>query len=309
MKFNRRFNLNTSLLTVVLVPVVIMLLSLFFAAPREAGAGQEAKYAGKEQCSACHEEVVAAFQDTIHAKKGFELRSDKACETCHGPAGEHVEAGGGKGTIRSFSSLKAEEKSAMCLSCHENGGKMHWQGSAHESRGLACQDCHSVHNPQSRESQLKAAREHELCFTCHKQQSAQFFRSSHHPIREGKMGCADCHNPHGATNAKLIDQPAMTEKCYECHAEKRGPFLWEHMPVREDCNLCHNPHGTNHVKMLNVKEPFVCQRCHSDTRHPGTLYDQSALNTLSNRLFVRSCTNCHQTFHGSNHPSGKTFLR
>ena len=46
-----------------------------------------------------------------------------------------------------------------------------------------------------------------------------------------------------------------------------------------------------------------------DPRHPGTLYDQFQLNNDSNRLNGRSCTNCHQTVHGSNHPSGKTFLR
>jgi hypothetical protein len=61
--------------------------------------------------------------------------------------------------------------------------------------------------------------------------------------------------------------------------------------------------------MLKAKEPFLCQRCHSDTRHPGTLYDQNQLNVASNRIIGRSCTNCHQTLHGSNHPSGKTFLR
>ena len=40
---------------------------------------------------------------------------------------------------------------------------------------------------------------------------------------------------------------------------------------------CHEPHGSNHMKMLKVKEPFLCQRCHSETRHPGTLYDQTQL--------------------------------
>jgi len=123
------------------------------------------------------------------------------------------------------------------------------------------------------------------------------------------MTCSDCHNPHGVQEGRLVDQAAMAENCYQCHAEKRGPFLWEHIPVREDCTTCHEPHGSNHLKMLTVKEPFLCQRCHSETRHPGTLYDQTQLLNASNRLFGRSCTNCHATVHGSNHPSGKTFVR
>ena len=52
--------------------------------------------------------------------------------------------------------------------------------------------------------------------------------SSHMPIREGKITCSDCHNPHGSVTEKLIRQASVNEVCYTCHAEKRGPFLWEH---------------------------------------------------------------------------------
>jgi len=290
-----------------LVPAAVLLAFFLFSAPPEAMARQEAGYAGIETCLVCHEGVVEAFKDTRHGKKGFELRSDRACETCHGPAAAHAEAGGDKTKIKSVEALFSEEKSAMCLQCHEKGGKMLWSGSAHESRGLACQTCHSVHHPKSEKSQLSQANETDLCFSCHKQKASQFLKASHHPIREGKVSCSDCHNPHGAQKASLVDADSVAEKCYQCHAEKRGPFLWEHAPVREDCSICHEPHGTNHLKLLKTKEPFLCQRCHSDTRHPGTLYDQTQI--VSNRLFNRSCVNCHSTIHGSNHPSGKTFLR
>jgi DmsE family decaheme c-type cytochrome len=209
--------------------------------------------------------------------------------------------------MTTIKALTKEKQSEMCLQCHDRGTKSDWAGSLHETRGLSCQECHSVHNPAAK-AQLKAE-ETDLCFTCHKQKQSQFFRPSHHPIREGKMECSSCHNPHAVQEGKLVDQAAVTEKCYECHAEKRGPFLWEHVPVREDCMTCHEPHGSNHMKMLKVKEPFLCQRCHSDTRHPGTLYDQTQLNNDTNRLVGRSCTNCHQTVHGSNHPSGRTYLR
>jgi DmsE family decaheme c-type cytochrome len=268
---------------------------------------QDGQYVGMDQCAACHEETVAKFRESIHGQKGFEQRSNHACETCHGPGKAHVDAGGGKGSMTTIKTLTKEQQSEMCLKCHDRGSKTDWAGSLHETRGLACQDCHSVHSPAAK-PQLKAEQT-DLCFTCHKQKQSQFFRPSHHPVREGKMECSSCHNPHAVQDGKLVDQAAVTEKCYECHAEKRGPFLWEHVPVREDCMNCHEPHGSNHLKMLKVKEPFLCQRCHSDSRHPGTLYDQTQLNSDSNRLLGRSCTNCHQTIHGSNHPSGTTFLR
>lgn len=292
-----------------LLPFVVVVIPLRPAPRQAATAAQEAGYAGMEQCAACHEQTVAAFKETIHGKKGFEMRSDRACETCHGPGKAHVDAGGGKGSMKNPANLPKEEKSAICLTCHERGTKFMWDGSPHDSRGLACEDCHSIHKAQGAKAQLKTAVESDLCFSCHKQKKSQFFRASHHPIREGKMECSSCHNPHGTQSDKLISADSVTEKCYECHAEKRGPFLWEHIPVREDCQNCHDPHGTNHLRMLKVKEPLLCQRCHDDTRHPGTLYDQTRINTLSNRVFIRSCTNCHQQVHGSNHPSGNLFLR
>jgi DmsE family decaheme c-type cytochrome len=281
---------------------------ILLVTPEKAAARQEGQYAGIEQCAACHEETVAKFRESIHGQKGFEMRSSHSCETCHGAGKAHVDAGGGKGSIITIKGLSKEKQTEMCQQCHDRGNKTEWQGSLHETRGLACQDCHSVHSPGSAKAQLKTS-ETDLCFTCHKQKQAQFFRASHHPIREGKMECSDCHNPHAVQEGKLVDQAAVAETCYQCHAEKRGPFLWEHIPVREDCMTCHEPHGSNHMKMLKVKEPFLCQRCHSDTRHPGTLYDQAQRNSDTNRLYGRSCTNCHSTVHGSNHPSGKTFLR
>jgi hypothetical protein len=63
--------------------------------------------------------------------------------------------------------------------------------------------------------------------------------------------------------------------------------------------------------MLNAKQPFLCQRCHVTTNHPPTIYDRSLLKTSqnANKIYGRSCVVCHQQIHGSNHPSGKAFLR
>jgi DmsE family decaheme c-type cytochrome len=149
----------------------------------------------------------------------------------------------------------------------------------------------------------------EQCFTCHKDIRADTWKTSHHPIREGKITCTDCHNPHGSTTAKMLAATSVNDQCYTCHTEKRGPFLWEHPPVRESCLNCHTPHGSNHIKLQRTSVPFLCQQCHSNTRHPGTLYDGLRVPTIdnpnlaSNRLFNRGCPDCHAAIHGSNHPS------
>ena len=105
----------------------------------------------------------------------------------------------------------------------------------------------------------------------------------------------------------MVSAESVNEKCLSCHTEKRGPFLWEHAPVRENCLTCHDPHGSNHEKLLGARQPYLCQRCHLNTRHPGTLYDGTntlAGRSVSNRAVEHACKNCHQNVHGGNAPSG-----
>ena len=60
----------------------------------------------------------------------------------------------------------------------------------------------------------------------------------------------------------MIKADSVNELCYKCHTEKRGPFLFEHAPVREDCVSCHEPHGSNHKRLLVQKLPNLCWNCH-----------------------------------------------
>jgi DmsE family decaheme c-type cytochrome len=132
------------------------------------------------------------------------------------------------------------------------------------------------------------------------------------PVREGKLSCSSCHNPHGSiSNVKALKVgSSISESCMSCHTEMRGPMLWEHAPVKESCTTCHDPHGTSNDRMLVVRLPMLCQRCHIATRHPSTIYDNAAITVnKSNRMFGRSCVNCHSNIHGSNHPSGQFFMR
>ena len=83
----------------------------------------------------------------------------------------------------------------------------------------------------SRRDQLARKDVTSTCGSCHKLQLARQFRNSHMPVREGKMDCASCHNAHGTIADSLINAKTINDNCYECHAEKRGPFLWEHPPA------------------------------------------------------------------------------
>ena len=63
--------------------------------------------------------------------------------------------------------------------------------------------------------------------------------------------CSDCHNPMGGPgDTKALKEFTVNETCYNCHADKRGPLLWEHQPVRENCLNCHTPHGSNQPRLM-----------------------------------------------------------
>ena len=125
------------------------------------------------------------------------------------------------------------------------------------------------------------------------------------------MACSDCHNVHDGNNDFLLVEDNVNDTCYSCHAEKRGPFLWEHAPVTEDCTLCHRPHGSNHPALLTKRAPLLCQQCHSASGHPAVAYTSEELDSSRNARFLmsRGCQTCHAQVHGSNHPSGSTQIR
>jgi DmsE family decaheme c-type cytochrome len=200
-------------------------------------------------------------------------------------------------------SRRVEDNNAMCLSCHERGGQTYWSGSVHETRAVACTECHTVMVPVSRKFALKTKTEPETCFQCHKDQRAKIFRSAHMPIREGKVTCSNCHNPHGSATEALLTENSINDNCYKCHAEKRGPFLFEHAPVRQNCLSCHDAHGSNTEYMLKVSRPRLCAECHG-FGHGGLTSGPRSVET-----FGRSCQNCHTAVHGSNSPSGPLLQR
>jgi DmsE family decaheme c-type cytochrome len=277
--------------------------------------GPEA-FVGAEMCKACHAD---AYENFAHTKMGRlflkQPRTDHerlSCEGCHGPGKAHADAPGKGPDSKLVSFMKGdptpvETRNAVCLTCHQKGERLFWQGSQHEARDLACTNCHTVMTNVTAHAQLAKPTQLETCGTCHLRQRAQQMRSAHMPVREGKMTCTSCHNPHGSVTPALLKEPSLNDTCYTCHAEKRGPFLFEHAPVVESCANCHEPHGSNHEKMLKIAKPRLCQQCHIETRHPTNPYGR---DTASLKFVMgRQCTNCHVNIHGSNHPSGFNYTR
>ena len=270
----------------------------------------DATYVGAKVCVTCHATQAELFKHTLMGRINQTQKGKFDCENCHGPGSAHVKAGGGRGVggIISFRpedpSRTAQENNAICLACHERGDRTYWNGSTHETRGLMCTNCHTIMKQVSRKFQLKTAFTPDTCYQCHKDRRAENYFSSHMPLREGKITCSDCHNPHGTATEAMLRENTVNDNCYKCHAEKRGPFLWEHAPVRENCLNCHDPHGSTKEFLLKVQRPKLCAECH------GFDHGTNLLGPTNSRfIFNKGCGNCHVKIHGSNHPSGAFFQR
>ena len=268
-------------------------------------------------CKTCHEKAVnPTFEHGKHAKL------EQSCATCHSGIPEHLASA--DAPTPTLKTKSAKELNALCLTCHEKANQASFLSSMHARRNVACTSCHSVHSSKSEKALLKTKLDADTCYTCHQRQRALSMRTSHHPVREGKIACSSCHNPHEGARPMMIKADSTNELCYTCHAEKRGPFLFEHAPVKENCVSCHEPHGSNHSRLLAQKAPNLCWNCHlTGSGHFGSGDNfstekgvpvappgaPSGYPTVNSRFIERACRTCHVKIHGTNHPSGAFFVR
>ena len=296
--------------------------ALFAAvAPMTTSAAETAKTEVKlpdrdKMCTACHNESwrtpVLSIYQTKHGVSG-DSRTP-SCQSCHGASEGHLKQGPAtspdvmfkKGA---FAASDDRVRSGQCLTCHKGTTRTRWDGSQHPNNQVACNDCHKVHAPADKVLAKKT--QTEVCFSCHKEQRAASLKISTHPIQQGKVVCSDCHNPHGSQGPNMVKKNTIPETCWQCHAEKRGPFLFEYQPVVENCAYCHAPHGSNISPMMISRSPFLCQSCHDGTHASGSAIAGAAagnqggfVGNPSANTTGRGCINCHAQIHGSNSPSG-----
>lgn len=253
-------------------------------------------YAAEESCADCHDAIAVSFNSSFHAKA---WDGANGCQSCHGTMEQHQDDPSPSNII-SFnkgSGRTAAELSGQCLKCHTKSSNLtFWGMGQHKANDVECTACHDIH--KSRSTVLQPT----VCFTCHRDIRSDANKISHHPIIEGKVKCSDCHNTHGTLSKHMINAENTNQLCYKCHADKRGPWIWEHPPVEENCAICHTPHGSRHDTLLVEKVVNLCQDCHDDSSHHGEAYDNTSGFGGSNtddHFVNRACLQCHHAIHGS----------
>jgi len=253
-------------------------------------------FVGAEVCATCHQAEAKGFANNPHSKLALEHgKPGVTCEACHGAGKAHVDGGGDKSKIFNPATASSKDVDATCLGCHA-GTHPNFERSPHAKANVGCTSCHSVHASKDSEQLLKAAQP-ALCFQCHTDVKPSFDMPFHHKVNEGLITCSDCHDVHGTFgNNNLRSTADQNAICTKCHAETRGPFVYEHAAVKaEGCMGCHTPHGSQNARLLNMPQiNTLCNQCHSPVA-AGTIHGMSAGSSE-----LTPCTSCHTYIHGSN---------
>jgi len=162
-------------------------------------------------------------------------------------------------------------KSYTCNICH----KSYETKKEHKRFSIDCITCHNLNH--STKNIEKAKKD---CISCHIKEKSQFNLPFSH-----RAECKDCHNPHK-------DEKYTPLFCTKCHIDKRGPFVYEHLPAKAgDCMLCHEPHGSPNPRQLRRQNiGFLCLECHIEV---------SSFHNPSQEVY-QNCVLCHSEIHGSN---------
>ncbi len=265
-------------------------------ASAKAAATASGEYVGADTCTTCHDAEGKGFASNPHTKMVM-LHGDSGvtCENCHGPGKAHVDGGGDVSKIFNPAKASAQAVNDKCLSCHA-GTHPNFLRSPHAKAGMSCVSCHSVHAAKEQAHLLKAAQP-TLCFQCHTDVKPAFSMPFHHRVNEGLVTCSDCHDVHGSfENNNLKTTADQNTICTKCHTDVRGPFVFEHAPVKaEGCLGCHTPHGSQNARLLNMPNIAVlCNQCHSPVS-AATVHGMGAGSSA-----IQPCISCHTMIHGSN---------
>ena len=209
-----------------------------------------------DKCLTCH----AKDFGKMNVRRSAHTTAEVSCTSCHSI---HHSKG--------VKSLLANEQREVCYDCHRGVQarfELPFKHRVNEG-AIDCTDCHNPHGAptatwataQSPRMVSHAFGNDIACVKCHTDKRGPFVHE-HPPVRV--EGCPTCHNPHGSTNPRLLNRPAVFTLCLECHNDVMGfgpaqagipnPNRTLHNlaePRFQNCVTCHvRIHGSNNDSLF-----------------------------------------------------------
>lgn len=252
-------------------------------------------YLDEALCKDCHEFSHKSWNNSPHALFQSDPKKPlgrKGCQSCHGPASEHVShlkpADHPYDYIISFRHVKPDEGAAVCMRCHNDVmTQRHWAGTSHAKAGVTCTACHQLHQPDP------LLRERD--------KAVEAYDKALPPAQRVKSDDS-VRNPvyTAAPNTKALLKANEAALCGSCHRKETAEFRNNfHHPVPEGrmvCSDCHevHPNRDQHKSLRTTKSN--CVRCHADVAGPF-VFEHEPVSDLTGE----GCLECHKP-HGSHNP-------
>ena len=192
------------------------------------------------------------------------------CSNCHGDGTEHIEDGGDPADPdlprarrrRELPLLPREDRTRTVRSR---------SGSTANSAAVNCLSCHSIHSKGARERAPAGEGDGAaLPDLPHRNRRLVPQQAVHAPARSRRHDVRRLPRPARPQGPAGQDDPDGELACLTCHAEKRGPFVFDHVTGSAgNCLSCHQPHGSSNPKqLLWARVDQLCLSCHSKTGRP-----------------------------------------
>jgi tetratricopeptide (TPR) repeat protein len=232
-------------------------------------------YTFNTSCFSCHVSQLATnYEPATDSYRTVWAEPGVSCETCHGPAGEHVRAFEGlppglapkDPRIVSVKRLSTEQRNDLCASCHAKASPL-WTAFRPGDRFFDHFDLTTLENPDYHPDGRDLGENYTLTS----------WRMS--PCAQsGRIDCVHCHTSSG--RYKFKDRP--NDACLPCHEERvknaaahtrhpgEGPGTRCtdcHMPKTEFARMRRSDHSMRPPSPAAARElgsPNACGLCHAD---------------------------------------------
>ncbi len=281
--------------------------------------------AGNELCFDCHKDMSNIAKNVKFKHKPV----DEGCINCHNP---HASA--------KFNFLLKNDVPLLCIECHKTDKPsfktQHMNYPVANSRCNTCHDshgsdktmimlndvhlpvaekkCNQCHEESTSPTPLKTKKEGvELCRECHNEMIDKALNKNrvHWPLVD-KVGCVNCHSPHGAKQ-KMLLTASIINLCGKCHSDTielqeisknnpKNPNLCK--PVKEgNCIICHSPHSADNILLISQQSISydLCGSCHKHETHSTHPIGEKVIDQRNKNLTV-DCLSCHKACGTGNKP-------